>query len=154
MNLHGIASGVIAAVNPMVPVTLRVSTGYTKGTDYTQQPSYAPDVIVPAQVQALSAGELRQVDSLNLSGEKRGVYFYGTVDGLVRANKKGGDIVILPDGSEWLVVMVFEYWPDWTKVAICLQRTPPFPRPPGDQPSLDFSNTTDPDNSMYIPGIL
>ena len=48
-------------------------------------------------------------------------YFWGEVDGLVRAVAKGGDLIVRADGSVWKTVFVFEQWPDWCAICILLQ---------------------------------
>ena len=101
MDLHGIASGYIGAVNPFVLGTIRVSTGSTTGEDGKQVPSYVDVAGVPLQVQALTYKDIQQVDSLNLNGTRRAIYVRGRVDGLVRAENKGGDLIILPVGQFW-----------------------------------------------------
>lgn len=124
MNLHGIAAGAIGAVNPMVPGTIQVSSGYTTSDDGSRVPTYTTVEDVPMQVQALTFRDLQQTDSLNLQGTRRAIYIDGRVDGLVRPDNKGGDIITLTDGPNagtWLVAMVLEQWPDWCKVAVTLQ---------------------------------
>lgn len=96
MNLHQIASAAIGAVNPLVPLSIRVSLGYATDSDFVRVPSYAPAVTVPGQVQALSYRDIQQVDSLNLQGIRRAIYVNGRVDGLVRVEGKGGDLVTVP----------------------------------------------------------
>ena len=78
-------------------------------------------LVVPAQIQALTFRDLQQIDGLNLQGDRRGIYFYGEIDGLVRPDNKGGDLITFPDGTIWLVAIVLEQWPDWCKVAATLQ---------------------------------
>ncbi len=63
-----------------------------------------------AQVQALTFRDLTQVSGLNLNGTRRGIYLSGDVEGLVRSQGKGGDLITFPDGSEWLVALVLEAW--------------------------------------------
>lgn len=125
MNLHGIAVGAISAVNPQINASIRVSTGYSTQPDGTQVPSYADPIVVPAQVQSLTFGDLRQVDALNLNGTKRAIYLFGQYDGVVRPRIKGGDLVDiaapLPNSGAWLVAMVLEQWASWCKVAVVLQ---------------------------------
>jgi hypothetical protein len=193
MNLHGIVAASISAVNPLVPVTVQVSTGpgattaagkrvptfatpggltgsitgdvltvtaqasgkllkgqTLTGTGIPAQTSIvaqlsgtagglgtyrinrvldAPLVdvaittalIVPAQIQSLTFRDLQQIDGLNLQGNRNGIYFYGQIDGIVRPDNKGGDLITFPDGSIWLVAMVLEDWPDWCKVAATRQ---------------------------------
>lgn len=76
---------------------------------------------VSAQVQPLSYKDIEHVDSLNIGGYRRAIYISGRLDALVRMNQKGGDLVILADGTVWLVATVLEQWPDWVKVAATLQ---------------------------------
>lgn len=120
MNLHGIVSPYIGVVNPQVAISIQRSTGYTIQPDGTQVPTYAPAATVIAQVQALSADDLRQVEGLNIQGEKRAVYINGRTDGVIRENRQGGDLVTF-NGTLWLNVHVLEYWPDWCKFVITRQ---------------------------------
>lgn len=193
MNLHGIVAASISAVNPLVPVTVQVSTGPGATTAAGKRPptfatpggltgSITGDVltvtaqasgkllkgqtltgtgipamtsivaqlsgtagglgtyrinreletplvdvaittalIVPAQIQSLTFRDLQQIDGLNLQGNRNGIYFYGQIDGIVRPDNKGGDLITFPDGSIWLVAIVLEDWPDWCKVAATRQ---------------------------------
>lgn len=101
MNLHGLVSGAIGAVNPHVPVSVRVSTGYEVDEDqgFRQVPAYADAQVVQGQVQSLTYDDLRQIDSLNIQGTKRAIYLYGRIDGLVRVENKGGDLITVPGAS-------------------------------------------------------
>lgn len=192
MNLHGIVSPFIAAVNPLVPVQVQVSVDYVTAASGARKPAFAtPGLIIgslagdvltvtaatqgrlmpgqalsgdgidpattivgstapnpgaggvgtylvsraqtvpsgpistsltlPAQIQAMGYRDLAQIEGLNLNGERRGVYFPGAVAGVMRWSKKGGDLLIFPDGSLWLTAMVLEQWPDWCKVACTRQ---------------------------------
>jgi hypothetical protein len=124
MNLHAIASQIIGIVNPNVTASVQVSTGATTAPDGNQTPTYATPVDVPAQVQPLTTGDIRQLDSLNIQGVERAIYLNGHVDGLVRAQRKGGDLVTITDGPNpgiYLVTVVLEAWPDWVKVGVTLQ---------------------------------
>jgi len=121
MDLHGIVSPVIGAVNPLVPVVIQVSTGYTTNADYKQVPSYADPVTRQGQVQPLSTGDIRHIEGMNLQGVERAIYIHGAVKGLIREEEVGGDLITLPDGSIWLVAVVLEQWPDWCKVGVTRQ---------------------------------
>lgn len=125
MNLHGIAGPIIATVNPKTVATLRVNSGiYTTAPDGSRAPVYLPDAPVMAQVQPLTFRDIQQTDGLNLQGTRVGIYLDGELDGLVRSQGKGGDLVIIPTGvhtGTYLVAMVLEQWPDWVKVAATLQ---------------------------------
>ncbi len=123
MNLHGVVSGAVGLVNPHVPASIDVSTGYTTNPDGSRVPIYQT-VTGTAQVQALTYKDLTQIDGLNQNGAARGIYFYGDIQGVLRAKTKGGDVVTLSDGpnaGKWLVVQVLETWPDWCKCACVLQ---------------------------------
>lgn len=121
MDLHRIASGVISAVNPMQNLVLKASTGYTVNGAGRQVPVYADPVTIPGQVQPLTYKDLRQLDSLNIQGSTNAIYFDQAVNAIVRADRKGGDLVTAPDGKVYLTTQVLEAWPDWTKVAVTLQ---------------------------------
>ena len=125
MNLHGIVAGAIGTVNPFVPCTMQVSTGYTTNPDGSRVPTYGI-VTGSVQVQALAYKDLAQLDGINLNGEARAIYFYGEFNAVLRARKKGGDIVTLSDGpnvGNWLIVQMLEVWPDWSKAAVVLQNS-------------------------------
>lgn len=78
-------------------------------------------LVIPGQVQPLTFKDIQQLDGLNIQGSQRAIYFDQQIDGIVRADRKGGDLVTTPDGKVWLVTLVLEAWPDWTKVAVTLQ---------------------------------
>ena len=120
MNLHGIVSGVIGKINPFVTATIRVSTGYTTNADGSRTPTYTTTT-AQVQLQALAYDDIVQADSMQIQGVRRKMYVQGDVEGLVRADNRGGDLVTLPDGTVWKVAMVDEHWPDWTACIITLQ---------------------------------
>lgn len=77
-----------------------------------------------AQVQPLTTRDLRQLEGVNLQGTMKSIYLNGSVAGIVRPALKGGDQIILPNGSVWLVTVVPEAWnltAGWTKAVITLQ---------------------------------
>ena len=124
MNLHGIVSAYVAAINPMTTGTILLSTGYTTNSDGSRTPTYAASVTVQIQMQALQYNDIAQVDGLNLEGERRAMYINGNWDGVERADNRGGDVITLSDGSVWLVAQVLENWAfadGWVKVAATRQ---------------------------------
>ena len=126
MNLHGIVRGAITTVNPDVMCPYYKATGYTQDAAFKQSPTYATPVTVPCQIQALTARELAHEAFLNIQGLKRGVYMYGNTQGVDRSQLKGGDLLRfaqVPGAAvqTWLVVVVLETWPDWSKVGVVLQ---------------------------------
>lgn len=120
MLLREIANQAIQPVNPDIQVEVLVSAGYAVGAGMKQTPSYAAPVAGPAQLQALDADDLKQLDGLNVQGTVKAIYLKGVLAGVVRPDQKGGDIVRI-DGRTWLVVKVLEGWANWTKAAIVLQ---------------------------------
>lgn len=125
MNLRALANPVIQWTNPNISVTWIQSTGYTTGGDGTRTTTTSSSTI-QAQVQGLSANDLQHIDGLNIEGVKRSVHMYGNVQGVVRADSKGGDILQFPEipgGTimNWRVIQVMETWPDWSRVIVVLQ---------------------------------
>ena len=126
MNLHAIASGVIAAVNPPVACVVRVSTGNTLLPGGERVPTYADPQTVQGQVQPLQYRDIQQLDSLNIQGTRRAIYLYGQIDGLVRSENKGGDLIEIavgPNAGTYLVAIVAEAWPDWCRALVTLQNS-------------------------------
>lgn len=121
MNLHGIVSGAISAVNPFLPATFQASIGSTTLPDGTRVPAYAPPVTVAVQVQALQYNDLMKLSGLNIQGVRSKVYVDGSMNGLVRGERKGGDLLTMADGTVWLVAIVLEDWPDWCSLAVTRQ---------------------------------
>jgi hypothetical protein len=122
LGLRALANSIIQPVNPDVPVTVSISTGWTSNPDGTRTPTYELFNAM-AQVQALSFRDIQQIAGLNLQGTRKAIYLEGEVDGLQRSTNQGGDLITFPDGSIWLVAMVLEQWAneDWCKVAATLQ---------------------------------
>ena len=121
MNLHGIAVGYVAAINPMITAMLTANAGSTTAPDGSRVPAYADPVPVQCQVQSLTYNDLQQLDGLNIQGVKRAIYLPGQWDGVIRADQRGGDTLTMPNGDTYLVVLVLEQWPDWCKLAVVLQ---------------------------------
>lgn len=119
LQMHSLVAGAIGTVNPFVKATLRRSTGYVTNADFTRTPTYE-DTQLLIQVQALASEEIRQVEGLNLQGNKTAVYLSGRWNGLVRAGKQGGDMLKF-HGKVWLVAIVLEDWASWTKLAVVEQ---------------------------------
>jgi hypothetical protein len=123
MNLHGIVSPCVAAVNPMTLCMVQTSTGYTTNAAYQQVPQYATFGQVPCQIQPLSGDDLKMLDGLNLEGTHKSVHVNGQFFGANRPEIKGGDLFTLPDLTVWLVVKVLEAWDvsGWCHLAITQQ---------------------------------
>jgi hypothetical protein len=120
MNLHGIVSGAIGAVNPPIYATVKSSNGYSTNSDGSRVPAYLTTNNVPIQVQALSGKEIERLNNLGIQGVLRAVYLNGAANGIVRKYGDGGDLLLF-NGQTWLASTVLESWPDWTKLAVTLQ---------------------------------
>jgi len=138
MNLHQLVSGVISAVNPATMLSIQTSTGYSTSPDGTPVPTYNDAVTVPGDVQALDAGENQHLDALNIQGRRMKFYINGNIDGLIRPNSQGGDLITVVSGgsnyqligSVWLVAVILEYWSSWCCVAAVLQDDANYPSQP------------------------
>jgi hypothetical protein len=120
MDLRSIANAVSDTVNENVSVTVSPSTGYAIGAGLKQVPAYGTPVTGFAQVQALTAADLRHLDGLNIQDATQSILLRGSLDAVVRAHSKGGDLVTI--GSDtWLTVAVLEQWPLWTRAALVMQ---------------------------------
>lgn len=120
MNLHALAGPAVGTVNPNKVAELFISTGYAKDATHKQVPTYSTVIMVTAQVQALTQDDLRQLQNIDQQGVSHTAYLYGEVDGVVREDNRGGDVLVF-DGWEHLVVSVLEAWPGWCKVALARQ---------------------------------
>lgn len=113
----------------MVECSVQISKGtFTQSTDYKQVPDYFPAILLQGQIQALQYRDLMQIEGLSLQGTRRAIYLQGDVEGLVRPDGRGGDLITTPDGNVWLTAMVLENWnpPDgsnsgWVKICVTLQ---------------------------------
>lgn len=136
MNLHSIVRGAINTVNPDIVGRWLESTGSTETADGRPVPTYTDHTNTQLQVQALTGKDLMHVNFASMQGVKRSVYVLGNVQGVVRPDGTGGDLLVFPQdiggaARVWLVVAVLETWtPDsagWCKVGVVLQpdATPP-----------------------------
>jgi hypothetical protein len=121
MNLQLAVRGYISAVNPDINVTVQQSNGFLTGPDGKSVPQFITIPNVQAQDQPLQWRDLQMIEGLNLQGLRRKFWMQGEVDGQVRSETKGGDLITLSDGSVWLVALVSEQWPDWCSVICTLQ---------------------------------
>ena len=125
MNLRKMANSITRQVNPNIAAIWRQSNGYITGSDGKRVPSYI-DTNIEIQPQALSADTLAFTQGLNIQGIMRSVYMYGNVQGVVKSDERGGDILVFAQvpghpAQEWKVVTVIETWPDWAHVVVVLQ---------------------------------
>ncbi|QCE32901.1 hypothetical protein FAI41_04450 [Acetobacteraceae bacterium] len=123
-QLFSLASGILGALNPMEEVTLRVFTGQLRNPDYSITPEFK-DYPIFADLQSLNSGELLLAQNINQQAETRSAYVKGTFHALNRPLQTGGDLIILKDGSEWLITSILEAWggkDDWCKILMTRQK--------------------------------
>lgn len=114
----------MGAVNPRIALQVQVSLGSATDDAGRRVPRYAPAVTVMGQVQPIGWRDLQQLDAVNQQGTKEKVYLNGQVDGIVRPDNKGGDLITDPATRRvWLVVQVLEGWTTagWCSLAVVLQ---------------------------------
>lgn len=124
MNLHSVAAPIIGVINRNVSIEVRPSIGYTSSAGGRRTPLYGEPFILQGQVQSLTYTDVIVLDRLQITGIRRAIYLSGDVEGIVRVNQQGGDLLELPDGSVWLVVYVLENYAltsGWVKVAVTMQ---------------------------------
>ena len=126
MNLRGLVNSFTGITNCNQQINWIQSTGYTTNAAGKRTPTILT-LTVKAQIQSLSASDLKHVDGLNIQGVMRSVYLYGQAAGVIRANQIGGDILVFPEikggtPRNWLINQVMETWSDWCKVIVTLQQ--------------------------------
>ena len=126
INVKALANGAIQSVNENIVGQWLQSTGrYTTDAAGHRVPEVQA-VDWPMQIQPMSSGDIQFTDGLNIQGVMRSVYMLGNVQGVVRADSKGGDLLMFPqspgrDPQPWRVIQVTESWPSWSKVIAVLQ---------------------------------
>lgn len=120
MNLHGIVSAAIGAVNPFIPVTIRQSLGATENAAGRTTPSYGPALPAMGQKQPVTGRDIERFQQQNIQGVTCKMYLNGNYEGLFRVLGKGGDLIEF-ESQTYLVVCVMERWPDWCCLALTMQ---------------------------------
>lgn len=137
LTVSAVASGVLQvgqllAGAGLLPKT--IITGFVSGTrggagiynvNQAQEidaEAMATSLALNGQVQPLQYKDIQLMDGLNLQGTRRKFYLFGAVDGLVRPDNKGGDLITDPDNNVWLVATVSEQWSrSWVAALATLQ---------------------------------
>ncbi len=125
MFLHDIVKGAIGMVNANMDATLYRSKGASVIHTFVKA-EYEDPVTIQVQIQSLSNNELKQVDFVNLQGERKAIYAGIQLYGIDRVRGVGGDIIEIM-GRRWLVVQRLEGWENsnWCKVAVTAQMDKP-----------------------------
>ena len=122
MNLHGIAAAAIGAINPFIPVSIRVSAGATEDDSGRPIKAYAAPLAAMGQKQPVSGREIERFNQQGIQGVACKMYLNGNYEGMFRVLGKGGDMIDIPgEGQTYFVASVMERWPDWCCVALTMQ---------------------------------
>jgi hypothetical protein len=121
VSLHDLVANLIGAINPQMTCQWYKNTGIVTAIGGVVAQSYSPAVPIQCQVQQLTAADIKHMQDLNQSGITRKVWCDQILTGIDRAAGLGGDRLVLPDGTIWLVVQVVEVWHDWCSATICKQ---------------------------------
>ena len=113
MSLHDLVANAISGINPMMTCQWYKNTGTSSAAGGIVTPTYNTPLAISCQVQQLTAADIKHIQDQNLSGISRKVWCDQILTGIDRAAGLGGDRLILPDGTIYLVVQVIETWPDW-----------------------------------------
>lgn len=130
LNLHAEVRGAITSVQSDIPIIYKRSTGATTAAGGKQTPSYATDVTIQGQVQPVSGSDLRKFNFLQGQGIFKSVHCFGDIEGIVRSQGKGGDLLVFPQvpgaaSETWLIKAVAETWnTGWCRVIVVLQLDP------------------------------
>lgn len=130
LNLHAIVRSPIMALHPDELVALYKSTGQANVLGRIK-PTYAPGVLVWAQIQMLSADELQQREDTSKTGLDAKMYLNAIGKnppaGIIRHMARNGDFIRRADGTWWLVVSVIEDFTKsgWECLGIACQTQPP-----------------------------
>lgn len=83
------------------------------------------ELVLQAQVQPTTWRDIQMLEGLNIEGVRWKAYLFGEINGLVRGERRGGDLIVIPPGNihagTWLVAQVLEQFPTWVSAAITLQ---------------------------------
>jgi len=124
IDVQALANQFTTQVNPNQAITWVRSTGYTTAADGSRAPTTTA-ITLAGQVQGCSSEDLRQLDGLNVQGVKRSVILRADVQGELRADHRGGDILQFADAGgtvrDWLAVSIAETWPTWCRVLVVMQ---------------------------------
>jgi hypothetical protein len=134
VNLHSIVRGAITSVNPDKPVTYLRSTGNTPNSAGKLTPTYAAAVPLMGNIQPISSDDLQHINFLGMQGIFRAVYLFGNIEGVVRPNQQGGDLLQFAQfagqpKANWLTIKADETWDvdqgGWSRVLVVLQSDTP-----------------------------
>jgi hypothetical protein len=132
MNVRGLANAAVQRINPDVPASVQVCTGYATADTGKRSPTYAGAVDAMVQVQALTKKDIEHLDALNIAGTEMAIYADLQLSSIDRVTQTGGDVVGFGNGAgvpaqlqgtTWLVTSILEGWTvaGWCKAGLTRQ---------------------------------
>jgi hypothetical protein len=153
LNLRNIANSQTKSISPNFNVTWYQSAGFVT-ENYVQSPLYN-SIPLTCDVQAMTTGDLRRIEALNIQGAQKALYLNGAALGVNRIQVKGGDLIVfapgaLPEGNIWLVTANLEQWAGatWCKISVTLQDDTTAPR------TILTTDLRNPANNVIVPVLL
>lgn len=133
LNLHAIAAKAVNLAHPNVRAVLYRNTGQNVMADGSVKPDYAAGANIIAQMQPEGASSMYHANRVGMEEVNRKFYLHSDsepatcVASIVRAFSRGGDMLVLEDGSWWLVDEVLEDFTrsGWACVRATLQVSGP-----------------------------
>lgn len=114
MNLHKIANAAVKTVHPNEVITLFKALGQVNELGIVKAKYLAPEAL-EAQVQDDADSGLTHSDTVNQTGHAKRFYLNKYSENsslephdLVRQKNRTGDIILMADGTYWLVTAVIE----------------------------------------------
>ena len=128
LNIHAIARGCIAALQPEESALLVQSTGYENDLGVIEL-AYAEAAHVYMQVQSFSNDELTNMEETSRTEILRKAYLFSETPaglvpaGIIRPLARNGDVLRRSDGTWWTVISVMEDFSasGWMCIGIQLQ---------------------------------
>jgi len=99
-------------------------------TDRLQEIITASTAEAASLIKLIPQKYLGDVQGAVMRSIMRSVHLYGNVQGIVRTDSQGGDVLQFPEAPggpprNWRVTLVMETWPTWCRVIVTLQNPQP-----------------------------
>jgi hypothetical protein len=124
LTVTAIASGVLLPGQSLADLTTALRSGTAITEQLTGDPGGLGTYSVNISQDVASYKDLQMLEGINLGGARWKVYLHGAVNAVVRPERKGGDLIVVPVGPHagtWLINQVLEQFRDWCSAAITLQ---------------------------------
>lgn len=117
IDLYGMASGALNAVEPLREIQIFQSTGEEQTYGYGMRASYSNPQPILADVQSVSGQDIQFVQNIAQQGDYRVVYLQASAHAINCPLGCNGDLLFF-DGTMWKITQVLEEWDNWRKVFV------------------------------------